>query len=108
MSSRPTIVWFRRDLRVRDNPALTAAAERGPVVPVFIWSDVGDDGMMTGAASKWWLHHSLMSLDRDLRTLGLRLIIRRGSPIDVFRDIVEKKRRDGCFLESAVRTVSDT
>ncbi len=97
MSSRPTIVWFRRDLRVRDNPALTAAAERGPVVPVFVWSDVGDDGMMTGAASKWWLHHSLMSLDRDLRTLGLRLIIRRGSPIDVFRDIVEKSGATAVF-----------
>ncbi len=90
MSSTPTIVWFRRDLRIRDNPALTAAAERGPVVPVFVWSDTDDNRTPPGAASRWWLHHSLTSLDRDLRTIGLRLIIRRGSPIDVFRDVVDE------------------
>lgn len=90
MSSTPTIVWFRRDLRIRDNPALTAAADRGSVMPVFIWSEAEDVTASSGAASRWWLHHSLASLDRDLRAVGLRLIIRRGSPVDVFRDIVDE------------------
>ena len=65
--SRPlSICWFRQDLRLSDNPALCAAAARGDVLPVYILDDVsaGDDRM--GAASRWWLHHSLTALKDSL------------------------------------------
>jgi len=65
--SRPlSIFWFRQDLRLSDNPGLCAAAARGEVLPVYILDDVnaGDDKM--GAASRWWLHHSLTALKESL------------------------------------------
>jgi deoxyribodipyrimidine photo-lyase len=72
-----TLVWFRLDLRLEDNPALTAAAERGTVVPVFIWAPEEEGDWPPGAASRWWLHQSLRSLESELREQGSRLILRR-------------------------------
>ncbi len=74
----PTIVWFRQDLRLADQPALAAAVDGGPVVPVYILDDETPKHRRMGAASRWWLHHSLESLDKDLRAKGSRLILRRG------------------------------
>jgi deoxyribodipyrimidine photo-lyase len=74
-----TLLWFRRDLRLADNPALLAAVRRGaPVLPLFIWSPAEEGVWPPGAASRWWLHHSLMQLDASLRQRGSRLIIRQG------------------------------
>jgi deoxyribodipyrimidine photo-lyase len=73
-----SLVWFRNDLRLADNPALSEAAEQGPVVPVFIWAPEEEGGWAPGAASRWWLHHSLVALDRALRRHRSRLIVRRG------------------------------
>jgi deoxyribodipyrimidine photo-lyase len=75
----PQIVWFRRDLRLADQAALAAAVESGsPVVPVFVLDDETPSSHRMGAASRWWLHHSLASLDAALRAKGSRLILRRG------------------------------
>lgn len=74
----PTIVWFRRDLRLSDQAALVAAAAKGPVIPVYILDDETPKHRAMGAASRWWLHHSLASLDAALRERGSRLILRRG------------------------------
>lgn len=76
--SSPVIVWFRRDLRLSDQAALVAAAARGPVVPVYVLDDETARHRAMGAASRWWLHHSLASLDASLRDKGSRLILRRG------------------------------
>ncbi|MGB8852970.1 MAG: deoxyribodipyrimidine photo-lyase [Pirellulales bacterium] len=73
-----TIVWFRHDLRIDDNPALIAAAARGAVVPVFIWAPDEEKPWPPGAASRWWLHHSLEKLAAVLEKLGAPLVIRRG------------------------------
>ena len=76
---QPVIIWFRRDLRLKDQPALAAAVESGaPVVPVYILDDDSPRHRKMGGASRWWLHHSLNSLDADLRALGSRLILRAG------------------------------
>jgi deoxyribodipyrimidine photo-lyase len=73
------LAWFRLDLRLADNPALHAAVSSGlPVIPVFIWPQ--NDGV-PGAASRWWLHQSLLRLEESLRAKGSRLIIRSGPPI---------------------------
>jgi deoxyribodipyrimidine photo-lyase len=72
-----TVVWFRQDLRVADNPALDAAVRAGQaVVPLYIHAPQEEGAWAPGGASRWWLHGSLMQLERDLRALGARLILR--------------------------------
>jgi deoxyribodipyrimidine photo-lyase len=75
---RPTIVWFRQDLRVTDNPALAAAvASGGPILAIFIWAPHEEGEWAPGAASRWWLHHALLALDAELGRLGNRLMVAR-------------------------------
>jgi deoxyribodipyrimidine photo-lyase len=64
-----TIMWFREDLRLFDNPALSIAAKQGQVLPIFFYPK----GL--GGASYWWLHHSLVKLSASLAEQGLRLIL---------------------------------
>jgi len=82
-----TIVWFRQDLRLDDQPALVAAAERGLVLPVFIWAPEEEGGWAPGAASRWWLHHSLLALEQSLRATGSRLIIKRGPTLPALMEL---------------------
>jgi deoxyribodipyrimidine photo-lyase len=83
MPSRPTIVLFHRNLRLADNVALSAALEADrPVIPVYCLDDDGLAPFQAGAASRWWLHHSLVALDAGLRRRGSRLVIRRGATVD--------------------------
>ena len=86
------IVWFRQDMRLTDNPALSAAlASYERVIPVYIHADDAKSGWSHGAASRWWLHHSLESLDASLRERGSRLIIRcKGSSADLLERLVEE------------------
>ncbi|MGB7971264.1 MAG: deoxyribodipyrimidine photo-lyase [Candidatus Deferrimicrobiaceae bacterium] len=82
------IVWFRRDLRISDNPALSAAVAGGvPVVPVYIFDPEGEGGYPAGRGSQRWLHGSLIELDRTLRRSGSRLVIRRGPSLQVLREL---------------------
>ena len=63
----PVIVWFRQDLRIGDNPALNAAAAMGaPILPVYILDDANAGLAKRGAASRWWLHHSLQALNESV------------------------------------------
>jgi len=79
MRDTTTLVWFRRDLRLADNPALVAAASEGHrIVPVYVHAPDEAAPWAPGAASRWWLHHSLSALDADLRRRGTPLIVRRG------------------------------
>jgi deoxyribodipyrimidine photo-lyase len=74
-----SIVWFRNDLRLADNPALIAGLGSGhPVLPVYVLDEETEGVRLPGAATRWWLHHSLQSLDAGLHALGSRLILRRG------------------------------
>lgn len=90
MSQATTIVWLRQDLRVADQPALRRAADRGRVVPVYIWAPEEEGDWPPGAASRWWLHHSLASLDAQLRERGSRLIIRRGPTQATLDELLEE------------------
>ena len=71
-----TIMWFRQDLRVTDNPALTAAQAHGAVVPVYLFAPAEEGAWAPGAASRWWLHHSLLRLTEDLHRCGAALCLR--------------------------------
>jgi len=73
------LVWLRNDLRLSDNPALSAALDAGHVpVPVYI-RDETRQRWAPGAASDWWLHHSLQALDIQLRATGSQLFIGKGN-----------------------------
>lgn len=84
------IVWFRQDLRLRDNPALhSAAATGGAVIPIYIDSPQEEGDWAPGAASRWWLHHSLDALSRDLESRGLRLTLARGPALEALQKLVK-------------------
>ncbi|OMO95712.1 Cryptochrome/DNA photolyase, class 1 [Corchorus capsularis] len=72
-----SIVWFRRDLRVEDNPALAAGVRAGAVIAVFIWAPEEEGHYQPGRVSRWWLKNSLAHLDSSLRSLD---------PISLVRD----------------------
>lgn len=73
-----TLLWFHRDLRLADNPAVDHAASMGDVIAVYIHSPDEESPWGLGGASRWCLHHGLKSLAREIRRLGGRLIIRHG------------------------------
>ena len=82
------LVWFRNDLRVSDNAALSAAVETGlPVLCLFI-QDASSPVRTLGAAQRWWLHHSLTALDVRLRTLGSRLVLKTGETSSVLDAVI--------------------
>ncbi|MHC4672392.1 MAG: cryptochrome/photolyase family protein [Planctomycetota bacterium] len=103
------IIWFRQDLRLDDNPALSVAVKRGlPVIPLYIWSPGQEGSWATGAASRWWLHHSLVGLDQILRQAGSRLIIRRGNALRVIETLVRETNADAvywnrCYEPAAIK-----
>lgn len=88
--TEPSIVWFRRDLRLSDQAALAAAAAEGPVIPVYVLDDDTPKHRVMGGASRWWLHHSLKALDESLREKGSRLILRRGKCDTVLAELAEE------------------
>ncbi|MEJ1158734.1 cryptochrome/photolyase family protein [Prosthecomicrobium sp. N25] len=76
----PALVWFRDDLRLADNPALTAAAAGGrPVAALYVLDEASPGLRRLGGARRWWLHHSLAALGAELGRHGIRLILRRGA-----------------------------
>jgi deoxyribodipyrimidine photo-lyase len=78
MSSGPAIVWLRDDLRLDDQPALAAAAER-PTLVVYIFDEESPGLRPLGGAAKWWLAHSLAAFGAELAAIGGRLDILRGA-----------------------------
>lgn len=84
-----SIVWFHDDLRLSDNPALSAAlAESDEIVPVFIWAPEERAPWQPGEASKWWLHHSLLALSDACRERGGELLILQGPSQRVLEKLV--------------------
>jgi deoxyribodipyrimidine photo-lyase len=97
-----TLVWFRRDLRLQDNPALRAALQRGePIVPVYVHETAAVAGMAgewaEGAASRWWLHHSLAALETALRERGLQLQFARGPALAALRELRRASGADAVY-----------
>lgn len=115
------ILWFTRDLRLKDNAALNAAIRDASsdkstnnkstsnksnnnngkldIIPVYIL-DTTHPQPVQGAAG-WWLHHSLNSLDRDLRSVGGKLFLFRGGPTDILKKLLEESRADAVYFSRA-------
>ncbi len=74
---RRALHWFRNDLRLGDNPALTRAASAGECTTVFVLEDNANH-RPRGGASRWWLHHALAALEADLEKKSSRMLLLRG------------------------------
>ncbi len=91
MTGQPTILWFRRDLRLADNLCVDFVVESGgPVIPLYILDEREAYCWDTGGASRWWLHQSLRSLDQSLQKLGGRLTLRRGNTVEQLDRLVHE------------------
>ena len=79
---RPALLWFRQDLRLTDHAALHAAVGSGrAVLPVYVLDDAAAGDWAVGGASRWWVHHSLTALARDLDAVGAPLVLRNGDSV---------------------------
>ncbi len=87
----PSIIWFRQDLRLADNPALKAAYQKqSPIVPLYILEDVSSRKWEIGVTQRWWLYHSLSSLEKSLKRSGLKLILRKGTPLIILKELIQE------------------
>lgn len=85
------VLWLYRDLRLQDHPALTYAAKTGrDVIPLYIHDPDSEGDFAIGSASKWWLHYSLLSLQKKFKEAGSSLILRQGEPIKVFEQLLKE------------------
>ena len=79
-----TIVWFRKDLRLHDHPALVEAAAHGEVLPVFILP------VTRHAASDWWLHHSLLEIIERFAEQQIQFVVRQGQPVEQLMKLIDE------------------
>lgn len=94
MTNKTAIFWFRQDLRLHDNPGLIAAAEFGTVIPIFILDDEAAGDYAMGAASRWWLHYSLLALNKQLKN---RLQIYCGNAMTILKELCQQYDVDALF-----------
>jgi len=96
----PVVVWFRQDLRLTDNPALSAAAKTGqPLLPVYVLDDDAAGEWAMGGASRWWLHQSLAALDASL---GGSLCLLRGRADEVIPELVRATGASAVYVNGCV------
>ncbi len=89
-----SIHWFQQDLRLADNPALTAAAEAGRILPIYILDDDNAGKWQIGAASRWWLHHSLAALNKSLNG---KLSLYVGKAEEIIPELVKTHQVDAVY-----------
>ncbi|BFT30344.1 deoxyribodipyrimidine photo-lyase [Alteromonas sp. D210916BOD_24] len=89
-----SIVWFRQDLRVKDNLALNGACDLGKIIPIYIYDDTNSSDKALGEASQWWLHHSLVSLNERLHG---HLQIFKGDPRQILPALMESCNAQAIF-----------
>ncbi|MEZ5363952.1 MAG: deoxyribodipyrimidine photo-lyase [Bryobacterales bacterium] len=90
-----TIVWFRQDLRLDDNPALLRALERsGPILPLYIWAPDEEGDWPPGGATRWWLHQSLEALAKAIEKRGASLTLRSGQTLETLRAVIAETGAD--------------
>ena len=95
---KPILLWFRKDLRLRDNAALAAAMDAGrEIIPVFIWDDEGEGNWTPGAASRLFLQRALESLKKDLEDHRLKLVLRKGGSQKALEKLLEETGAVGVY-----------
>lgn len=95
---QPIIVWFRRDLRLDDNGALSQACETGqPLICLYIREPSDDSIVPLGGAQEWWRHHSLQSLAEAIAAKGNRLILRAGKAAQIIAELAKDTNASGLY-----------
>lgn len=84
------IVWLRNDLRLSDNPALTAALKAGGPVTALYIHETDKQLRPIGGAARWWLHQSLTNVAGTLAEIGVPLRVEAGKAEAVLRDVISK------------------
>lgn len=102
-ASAPVLMWFRRDLRLCDNPALNGCLEmNAPIIPIFIWSPEEEEGagvtVAAGGACKYWLHQALACFSTSLERIGSHLVFLKangsqsGSSLQSLKEVLKETR----------------
>ncbi|MGL4634657.1 MAG: cryptochrome/photolyase family protein [Beijerinckiaceae bacterium] len=95
---KPVIIWFRDDLRVSDNPALSAAVATGkPVLCLYILDEISAGMRTHGGASRWWLHGALEALSQQLKLRGSELVILLGASQPLLQQLIDQTGASGVF-----------
>ncbi|MDF1654975.1 MAG: deoxyribodipyrimidine photo-lyase [Coxiellaceae bacterium] len=94
MASKRVIHWFRQDLRLSDNPGFSAAAQQGVVLPLYILDDINSGDEALGAASRCWLHASLVSLNASLDG---NLMVNSGDPLSIISHLIKQYNIDEVY-----------
>jgi deoxyribodipyrimidine photo-lyase len=81
-----SIHWFRQDLRLDDNPALFEAVKSGKILPIYILDDKNACQYKMGSASRIWLHHSLLELNKFLDG---KLLLFSGDAFEIIKKITD-------------------
>ena len=107
--TKKTIFWFRQDLRLEDNLGLYEAGEKGDVMAVYIFDEDNNKDFKMGAASRWWLHHSLSKLNQKLDN---KLNIYNGNSRDLILKLVKENNIDNvywnrCYEPSRIKDDSE-
>lgn len=98
MSTSPVLFWFRDDLRLADNPGLSAAVATGqPVILLYLLDEVTDGVRPPGSAARWWLDKSLRALSAGISARGGRLVLRRGASASVVPAIIDQTGATAVF-----------
>ena len=84
-------MWFRQDLRLKDNPALNDASKSKEVIPIYIYDTSNAGNYQLGSASRWWLHKSLQSLNQSINN---SLVILSGDPKVLLKELVHTSGAD--------------
>ena len=100
------IVWFRRDLRVHDNPLLAAAQRYDEVLPLFIIDEKITEGRRASAARNRFIAGCLEDLDLALRRLRSRLLVLCGEPAHQLRAIASDLRVEAVLWSGDVSPYS--
>tara|TARA_B100001540_G_scaffold280405_1_gene269783 strand:- start:3 stop:1439 length:1437 start_codon:yes stop_codon:yes gene_type:complete len=99
----PIIVWLRQDQRLSDHPAFAAAEAGGrAVIPCYVLDTRDTHMRRPGAASRWWLYHSLAELDHRIRERNGRLLLRHGNPVSVLTELALELQAGAVFFSRAV------
>ncbi|WP_428309908.1 cryptochrome/photolyase family protein [Hydrocarboniphaga sp.] len=104
---KTALVWFRRDLRLADNPALSHALERAERILAVYIGGFEAPGTEPGAASRWWLHQSLTAFAADLNQRGAELVIRRGEPAKVLGQLAKEQGAEAVFWNRLYEPAQD-
>jgi deoxyribodipyrimidine photo-lyase len=94
-----SIFWFRRDLRLDDNSGLTAALGSGnPVLPIFIFDTNIIDELPADDPRIGFIHKSLSSINDELKKSGSSLLVMKGDPVTVWKELIKVYDVDSVFI----------